>query len=152
MSAKAIVTNRNARRDYIILGTVEAGIQLKGSEVKSLRAHRANLKDSFAHIDKNHEIVLYNMHISPYEHTGANLLPDPARPRKLLLHKAQIMNLLGQVSQKHLTLIPLRVYFKKGFAKVELAVAKGKKLYDKRETIKKREHDLAIRRAVRGKR
>ncbi len=146
----AIVTNRQARRDYAILESIEAGIELKGTEVKSLRGRRANLKESFARIEKG-EVILYNFHISPYEFGNIHNV-DPIRPRKLLLHKNQILRLYAQIQTKSLTLIPLKVYFKKGFAKVELAVAKGKRKYDKREAIKRREAKREIDRALRRKR
>jgi SsrA-binding protein len=149
MSDKVIATNRKARFDYTILESFEAGIQLKGTEVKSLRAGQASLSDSFARLEGN-EIFLYNMHIAPYEFGNiANV--DPIRPRKLLLHKKQIRRLIGEVPTKKVALIPLKIYFKNGFAKVELAVAKGKKLYDKREAIKKRESDVELRRISREK-
>ncbi|KPK38009.1 MAG: SsrA-binding protein, partial [Omnitrophica WOR_2 bacterium SM23_29] len=134
MSEELIATNREARHNYHILESVEAGIELKGAEVKSLREHRANLKDSFARVEGN-EIYLYNMHISPYPQAG-RFNPEPKRRRKLLLHKTEIKRLFGQLTQKGLTLVPLMLYFKRGFAKVELALAKGKKLYDKREVIR----------------
>ncbi len=146
----AIVTNRQARRDYAILESIEAGIELKGTEVKSLRGRLANLKESFARIEKG-EVILYNFHISPYEFGNIHNV-DPMRPRKLLLHKNQILRLYAQIQTKSLTLVPLKVYFKKGFAKVELAVAKGKKKYDKREAIKRREAKREIDRALRSKR
>ncbi len=145
----AIVTNRQARRDYAILESIEAGIELKGTEVKSLRGRLANLKESFARIEKE-EVILYNFHISPYEFGNIHNV-DPMRPRKLLLHKNQILRLYAQIQTKSLTLVPLKVYFKKGFAKVELAVAKGKKKYDKREAIKRREAKREIDRALRSK-
>ncbi len=124
--------------------TVEAGLALEGSEVKSLRDGRASINESFARPDGN-EIYLYNMHISPYEYSSSP--QDPLRARKILLHKNQIRYLISQVSQKGLTLIPLKLYFKRGFAKVELALAKGKRQYDKREAIKRREAERAISRA-----
>jgi SsrA-binding protein len=145
---KTAVTNRQARYNYLILESVEAGIELKGTEVKSLREGRASLTDSFARVDDG-EVFLYNCHISPYEFGNiANV--EPTRRRKLLLHKNQIVRLGGQISQKGMTLIPLKIYFKKGLAKVELALAKGKLLYDKRETIKRRESDRELRRALKG--
>lgn len=147
MSSDIVVTNREARRDYNILWTIEAGIQLAGCEVKSLREHRANLKGSFAYLDKHGNIVLYNMHISPYEQAGI-VEPEPTRPRRLLLHKAEIKKISVELNQKQLALIPLKVYFKRGLAKVELGIAKGKKSYDKREDIKKRDHERQMRRAV----
>ncbi len=137
MSPKIIATNRQARYNYSILEGFEAGIELKGSEVKSLRAGKASLKDSFARVDRG-ELFLYNCHISPYEHTGSFTV-DPKRRRKLLVHKSQINRLTGLTTQKGLTLIPLKMYFKHGLAKVEIALAKGKRQYDKREKIKRKE-------------
>lgn len=141
-----IVTNHKARRDYFISDTLEAGIELKGCEVKSLRDKRGNLNDSFAKIF-NGEVVLFNLHISPYPFSRLEAL-DPLRERKLLLHKHQILKLLGQVSTGGHTLIPLKLYFKKGRVKVELGLAKGKTQYDKRETIKRREQDLEVKRVM----
>lgn len=150
MQDRTVATNRQARYNYDIIESYEAGIELKGSEVKSIRAGRVSLKDSFATIDKG-ESFLYNCHISPYEHT-ASFQVDPKRRRKLIMHKAQIMRLLGQTSQKGFTLIPLKVYFKHGLCKVELALAKGKRLYDKRRAIKEKEARRQIREAVAFKR
>jgi SsrA-binding protein len=134
-----LATNRKARRDYEILETLECGIELKGSEVKSLRAKRVNLDDSF-----------YNAHISPYEQ-ASYLNVEPTRPRKLLLHKGQIVKLAGKIVQRGFTLVPLKVYFGgRGFAKIELALAKGKKLYDRRRDIKRRELNLEMRRVMKG--
>jgi len=145
---KTAVTNRQARYHYQIFESFEAGIELKGTEVKSLREGLASLKDSFARVDNN-ELFLYNCHISPYEF-GNRANVEPLRPRKLLMHKNQIARLAGSVSQKGMTIIPLKIYFKRGLAKVELATAKGKLLYDKREAIKRRESDVELRRALRG--
>ena len=144
MPDKKIVTNRQARFNYIILESLEAGIALTGTEVKSIRSGNVSLNESFARVDGS-EIFIYNMHIAPYEFGNINN-PDSMRPRKLLLHKAQIRKLIGETSTKHLALIPLKLYFKNGLVKVELALAKGKKLYDKRESIKKRDFDREIRR------
>jgi SsrA-binding protein len=145
-----IATNRQAYRDYTVLDTLESGIELKGSEVKSLREGKISLKDSFARIEGS-EVILYNTHISPYEQ-ASYLNVEPTRPRKLLLHRNQIRKLYSEVSQKGLTLVPLKIYFNtRGFAKVELALCKGKKLYDKREDIKRREIDMKIRRALRNR-
>lgn len=149
MAEKIIATNRQARYNYTILESFEAGIELKGTEVKSLRTGQANLKDSFARVE-NGELFLYNMHIAPYEFGNiANV--DSIRPRKLLLHKNQIRRLIGELSSKQVTLIPLKLYFKQGIAKVELGLAKGKKLYDKRETVQRREAEREMRRIARGK-
>ena len=150
MANNVIVTNRQALRDYFILETFEAGIELKGSEIKSIRKRLANLKESFARIEKG-EIFLHNLHISPYEFARRDEI-DPKRTRKLLLRKNQIQYLLGKTSEKGLTLIPLRVYLKKGLAKVELALAKGKKFYDKREALKAKEAKREVDRALRKKR
>jgi SsrA-binding protein len=149
--SKIIATNRKALRDYAVLETIECGIELKGSEVKSLRAGKINLNDSFARIENN-EVVLYNTHISPYEQ-ASYLNVEPTRLRKLLLHRNQIRKLVGQVTQKGFTLVPLKIYFnERGFVKLELALCKGKKLYDRREDIKRREADLAVRRALKSRR
>lgn len=146
---KTVCQNRKARYDYHILETYEAGMVLKGTEVKSLRAGRANLKDSYARIH-NSELWLENMHISPYEQ-GNRFNHDPTRARKLLMHRAEIMRLWGKTREKGLSLVPLRVYFRDGRAKVELALAKGKKLYDKRDDIAKRDAEREIARVARGK-
>ena len=150
MKDNAKITNRAARRDYFIIETVEAGLELRGSEVKSIRAGKASLAESFAKIE-DHEIFLYHMYVSPYEYTKQEE-QDPLRPKKLLLHRKEIDYLIVQNIQKRLALIPLKIYFKKGFAKVELGVAKGKKHYDKRESIRSKEADRAIARAKRYKR
>ena len=145
------VTNRKAFRDYSILERIECGIALKGSEVKSLRDGKINLDDSFARADKG-EIVLFNAHISPYVE-ASYLNVEPTRPRKLLLHKKEISKLAGQVNQRGFTLIPLKLYFnQRGFAKIELGLCKGKKLYDQREDIKRRETTREMRRALKNKR
>jgi len=125
-----IANNRRARHDYHIEETMEAGIVLQGTEVKSLRLGRVNLRDSFARVEKG-EVFLYDMHISPYEQ-GNRFNHDPLRVRKLLLHKREIKRLIGKTREEGYTLIPTRLYFSRGKAKVELALAKGKKLYDKR--------------------
>ncbi len=143
---KVIATNRKAYHDYFIEETIEAGIELKGTEVKSVRLGHVNLKDSFARVE-NGEVFLYNMHISPYE-KGNIFNVDPMRDRKLLLHKSEINRLAGYVQQKGYTLIPLKIYIKRGKIKVELAVAKGKKLFDKREAIAKRDAELEIRKKM----
>jgi SsrA-binding protein len=149
--SKVIASNRKAHRDYAILETFECGIELKGSEVKSLRDGRINLNDSFARIEQG-EIILYNTHISPYEQ-ASYLNVEATRPRKLLLHKAQIRKITGRLTQRGLTLIPLKAYFNdRGFAKIEIALCKGKKVYDKREDIKRRESDLEMRRVLKRRR
>ncbi|MCD6165893.1 SsrA-binding protein [candidate division KSB1 bacterium] len=141
---KIIATNRKARHDYQILNTFEAGIVLQGTEVKSLRQGKANLKDSYA-IIKNGELFLLNMHISPYSH-GTAYNHDPLRTRKLLLHRHEIRRLIGQVQEKGLTLVPLKIYFKNGIAKVELALVRGKKLYDRRQDIARRDAERELQR------
>ena len=144
---KIICTNRQARFDYHIEESYEAGLVLQGTEVKSLRDGRANLKDSYAAVD-NGEIYLYDCHISPYLNGGyAN--HEPQQPRKLLMHRKEIRRLLGKTQERGLTLIPLKLYFLRGRAKVELALARGKKLYDKREDMKRRDADREIERAFR---
>ena len=145
-----IVTNRQAKRDYFIFETFEAGIELKGSEIKSIRLAQANLKDSFARVEKN-EILLYNLHISPYEFARRDEI-DPKRPRRLLLRKSQIKYLFSKSLLKGQTLVPLRIYLKNGLAKLELALAKGKMFYDKREAVKAKEAKREVDRALRGKR
>lgn len=147
----AVATNKKAYRDYAILEKIECGIELKGSEVKSLRLCKATLNDSFARLEKG-EVILYNTHISPY--TQASYLNvESTRPRKLLLKKSQIRKLAMQISQRGFTLVPLQIYFNaRGFAKVELALCKGKKLYDKRDDIKRRESDLEMRRMIKNRR
>lgn len=149
--SNTIITNRKAYRDYEVLESLECGIELKGSEVKSLRAGKINLDDSFARSEKE-EVFLYNAHISHY--TEASYLNvDSDRPRKLLLHKNQIQRITGKLTQKGLTLIPLKIYFNdRGFVKVDLALCKGKKLYDKRESIKRRETDREMRRVLKHRR
>ena len=144
---KIIAENRKARHDYIIEESFETGIVLTGTEVKSMRGGRINLKDSYAQIE-NGEIFLHGMHISPYEHVNIFNV-DPLRPRKLLMHKREIMRLFGKVKTDGLTLVPLKVYFERDKVKVELALVRGKKLYDKREAAAeksaKREMDRAIK-------
>ena len=134
---KIVTQNRKARHDYHILDTFESGIALEGTEVKSLRAGNANLKDSYARVDSG-EVWLHNMHISPYE-KGNRYNHDPKRPRRLLLHKREIKKLWDSVRQKGVTIVPVKVYLKEGKAKIDIAVAKGKKLYDKRHEITKRD-------------
>ena len=144
---KDIAVNRRAFHDYFIDEKYEAGMALTGSEVKSMRDGRANLRDGFVRIDGS-EAWLENVHISPY--AQANLLNhDPMRPRKLLLHRKEISTLIGKVRQKGYTLIPLRVYFKRNHAKVELGLARGKREYDKREAIAERDAKREIARAMR---
>ena len=146
---KTITENRKARHDYTIVEAFEAGIELKGTEVKSMRAGRANMKDSFAVIE-NGELILYGMHISPYEH-GNIFNVEPLRPRKLLMHKKEIMRLLGKTKEQGLTLVPLKAYFKKDKIKIELALAKGKKLYDKREAAAEKSAKREIEKAMKDR-
>ncbi len=143
---KTICVNRQARHNYFIEETYEAGLVLVGSEVKSLRDGKANLKDSYARIQKA-EAFLINAHISQYP--GANQFNhDPTRMRKLLLHRREIARLTGKTKERGLTLIPLRMYFKNGKAKVELGLARGKKLYDKRETLKRKVAQREVERSL----
>ncbi len=137
---KLIANNKKARHDYFIDEVYEAGLVLTGTEIKSIRQGKVNLKESYAKID-NGEVMIYNMHISPYEQ-GNRYNTDPMRERKLLLHRQEIRKLIGYTTQKGLTLIPLKVYLnEKGLAKMELAVARGKKLFDKRDDIAKKDAD-----------
>lgn len=144
---KVIAQNKKAFHDYFIEDTFEAGIVLTGTEVKSIRQGKVNLKDSFAKV-KDGEVLLINMHISPYEQ-GNRFNQDPLRTRKLLLKRREINRLLGQTKEQGYSLIPLRLYFKRGFAKLELALAKGKKLYDKRDALKEKAAKRDIERAFR---
>ncbi|MFZ5640875.1 MAG: SsrA-binding protein SmpB [Bacillota bacterium] len=146
MSTKEI-ENRKARHDYHIEEVYEAGIELKGTEVKSLRAGKANLKDSFALV-RNGEVFVHNMHISPYEQ-GNRFNHDPTRVRRLLLHKHEINKLIGATQREGLTLVPLKVYFKNGRAKMALALGKGKKLYDKRQDMAERDARREVEKAFR---
>jgi SsrA-binding protein len=149
MAKKIIVSNRKARFDYEILETFEAGIELRGSEVKSLRDYKANLKGSFGRIE-GEEVFLYNFQISPYR-DESKFSPDPKRKRKLLLHKNEIRRLVGKCSERGLTLIPLSAYFKRGLVKIEFALCKGKKKYDKRQELKLKNHQAEIKKALKCK-
>ncbi|MEG6612952.1 SsrA-binding protein SmpB [Pseudoclostridium thermosuccinogenes] len=144
---KIVAQNKKARHDYFIEQTLEAGIVLSGTEVKSIRQGKVNLRDSYAYIDKNGEVILSGMHISPYEQ-GNIFNKDPLRDRKLLLHRYEINRLIGYTQQKGLTLVPVQLYFKKGKVKLELGVARGKKLYDKREDIAERDAKREIDRKM----
>ena len=144
---KTIATNKRAFRDYFIIERIEAGLVLQGTEVKSLREGRASMTDSYATVDDD-EAYLLNLHIPPYE-SGNRFNHDPKRTRKLLLHKRQIRRLQGLITEKGLTVVPLSLYFLKGKAKVELAVAKGKRLYDKREAMAKAEAKRELEREMR---
>ncbi len=141
-----VATNRKARFNYEILEKIEAGISLKGTEVKSVRNKNVSIEESYAQI-KNDEVFLYNLHISPYEQ-GNRENHDPIRVRKLLLHRHEIKKLIAKIQQKGLSLIPLSIYTKKGIIKVELAVGRGKRLVDKRESIKKKAIEREIARIV----
>lgn len=145
-SVKILAQNRKARHDYFIIETIEAGIELFGTEVKSMRQGRVNMTDAYASVTDG-EVYIKAMHISPYEE-GNRFNCDPVRERKLLLHKNEIRKLIGQIQQAGYALIPLSVYLKGSLVKVSLAVAKGKKLYDKREDMAKRDADRNTRRAV----
>lgn len=145
-----IAVNRRARHEFLIEETIEAGLALTGSEVKALREGKANLKDSYGRID-NGEVWLWNAHISPYG-PASQFGHEPTRTRKLLLHRAEIERLHGKVKERGLTLVPLRLYFKNGRAKVELALARGKKQHDKREAIRDREQRREIDRALSARR
>jgi SsrA-binding protein len=147
---KVVAANKKAFHDYFILEKIEAGIVLQGTEVKSIREGRLNLKDSYAAVRKG-EAYLFNCHISPYSH-GNRENHDPTRARKLLLHAREIRRLIGKTQEKGLTLVPLRVYLKRGRIKVELGVARGKKLIDKRETERRKEADREARAAMKERR
>jgi SsrA-binding protein len=146
---KPIASNRRARHEYEILDSMEVGISLLGPEVKSLREGRANLSDAYAVLRRG-EVFLRNLHISPYQQAGREN-PDPTRDRKLLLHRHEINRLRSKVAERGLTLIPLSLYWKGGRAKVDLAVVRGKRRYDKREAIRRREQDREVRRVSRHK-
>lgn len=145
-NTKPLASNRKAFHDYHIEETQEAGIALTGTEIKSVRAGSINLRDAYAQV-KNGELWLMNAHIAPYE-PASRQNTDPYRDRKLLMHRKEILRLFGRVQEKGLTLVPLRMYLKKNRAKVEIGLARGKKLYDKREAIGKRDSEREIRRAV----
>ncbi|MBP2650877.1 MAG: smpB [Firmicutes bacterium] len=144
---KIVAENRKARHDYHIHENYEAGIALSGTEVKSLRAGKANLKDSYARID-NGELMLHNLHISPYDQ-GNRFNHEPLRTRKLLMHRYEINKLIGKTKEKGYTLVPIKLYFTRGKAKVELGLATGKKTYDKRQDIAERDAKREVARAFR---
>jgi SsrA-binding protein len=144
---KILSDNRQARFLYEILETYEAGIELVGTEVKSIRAGKVNLRDGYALI-RNGEALLINVHISPYEASGQYFNHDPRRTRKLLLHRREINKLIGQVEQKGLTLVPLKMYFKGSWVKISLGLGRGKKLHDKRETLKRRQDEREMARML----
>ena len=143
MGITVVAKNPVARHNYTIEDTIEAGIVLSGTEIKSIRNGKVNLKDSYANI-KNGEMFIYGMHISPYEQ-GNIFNKDPLRDRKLLLHKKEIFKLYGMIKQKGISIVPMSLYFKGSKLKLELGIGKGKKLYDKREELAKREAELRIR-------
>ncbi|MFD2114944.1 SsrA-binding protein SmpB [Paenibacillus yanchengensis] len=147
---KQLAQNRKASHDYFIEETFEAGMVLKGTEIKSLRNARANISDAFATI-RNGEIFIHNMHISPFEQGNIHNPTDPTRTRKLLMHKEQIRKLLGQSKQEGYSIVPLKVYIRNGYAKLLLGLGKGKKQYDKRETAAKRDAQREIQRVLREK-
>ncbi len=149
MGDKVVATNRRARHEYYILETIEAGIALKGSEIKSIRAGQISLAEAYVRLDGN-EAWLEDAHVAPYEQASI-YNHEPRRPRKLLLHSSEIRKLFNTVRQKGVTVIPLSVYLKNGKAKVELAVARGKKLYDKRAEIAKRDTQREIERQLHGR-
>ncbi|MBC2024703.1 SsrA-binding protein SmpB [Listeria booriae] len=142
---RLVVQNKKARHDYAIEETFEAGIVLQGTEIKSVRNARVNLKDAYARVDRG-EVFLHNMHISPYEQ-GNRYNHDPLRTRKLLLHKKQISKLIGETKEAGYSIVPLKMYIKDGYAKVLIGVAKGKKKYDKREDLKRKEAKRDVERA-----
>jgi len=146
---RVIAENRKARHDYHVLDTWEVGVALLGTEVKSIREGRVNLRDSYARVT-NGEVWMLNVHISPYSHRGSAEHAE-LRERKLLMHRHEIRKLVGQTAEKGLTLVPLELYFKKGRVKVLLALAKGKQAHDKRETLRKREIDRETRAAVKAR-
>lgn len=143
---KVVATNRKARHDYEILETLEAGLVLKGPEVKSLRAGKVGFRDAFARVS-GAEVWLHNLHISPYEQAN-RFNEDPLRTRKLLLGRGEIRRLIGKVEEKGLTLVPLELHFRRGFAKVTLGLARGRRLHDKREKLKREIQDREARRAM----
>ena len=144
---KIIAENRKARHDYTIHEVYEAGIALTGTEVKSLRAGKANMKDSYAQVTRNAEVFVYNLHVSPYDH-GNIFNHEPLRNRRLLLHRQEINKLIGKVKEKGMALVPLKLYFKHGLVKMELALATGKKLYDKRQDMAKKDAKREMDRAL----
>ena len=145
-NSKTITVNRKAYHDYHILESLEAGIVLSGTEIKSLRAGRVNIRDAYAKPDGG-ELWLYNSYIAPYQ-AGSHYNHEPNRPRKLLLHRRQIDELMSMTNQKGLTLVPLKIYIKRGIAKLELGAARGKRQYDKRDTVARRDSDREIERAL----
>jgi SsrA-binding protein len=145
-----VAENRKAYHDYHLIETFEAGVALLGTEVKAIREGRVNLRDSFARVEDG-EVFLYNVNISPYSHRGY-ATHEPLRRRKLLLHRDEIRKLIGKTVERGMTLVPVRMYFKKGRVKVAVSLAKGKKEYDKRDAIKKRDTDRETRAAIKSRR
>ena len=143
---KVVATNRKARHEYEVLDTFEAGLVLRGPEVKSLREGKVGFQDAFARVEGG-EVWLHSLHISPYEQAN-RFNEDPLRPRKLLLHRQEILRLIGKVEEKGLTLIPLTIYFRRGYAKMTLALARGRKTYDKREKLRRKTQEDEARRAM----
>lgn len=146
---KVVAKNPTATHNYTIIDKIEAGIVLSGTEIKSIRSGKVNLKDSYASIQKG-EVYIHSMHISPYEH-GNIFNKDPLRDRKLLLKKQEIRKLIGLIKQKGYSLVPISLYFKGTYVKIELGIGRGKKLYDKREDIKKKEHERALQQELKLK-
>ena len=146
---RTVISNRRARHEYHIDEVFDAGLALVGTEVKSIRAGQANLQDAYCRIE-NGEIWLHNMHVNPFEH-GSRWNVEPRRVRKLLMHRREIDRLRGRMEQKGLTLVPLSLYFQRGYAKLELGLGRGKKLYDKREDIAKRDVDRETQRELVGR-
>lgn len=147
---KVMADNRQARFTYEILDSYEAGIELKGSEVKSIRAGKVNLRDGYAQV-RDGQVWLHNVHISPHDMTNQAYNHDPRRVRRLLMHKAEIRKLIGKVEEKGLTLVPLKLYLKKGYVKVNLALGRGKKLHDKRDSLKKKQEKRDIERMMKNR-
>ena len=143
---KVVARNKQARHEFEILDTWEAGLVLKGPEVKSIRAGKASLNEAFARVDDG-EVWLYGMHVAPYDPASRNN-HDPTRPRKLLLKGAEIRRLIGQTREKGLALVPLELYFRRGYAKIQLGLGRGKKLHDKRETLKRKTHEREMEREL----
>ena len=148
-SQRVVISNRKARHEYSIEDTFDAGIALAGTEVKSIRAGQANIQDAFCKVEDG-EVWLYNMHVNPFEH-GSHWNMEPRRKRKLLLHRWEIDKIRGWMEQKGLSLIPLKLYFQRGFAKIEIGMGRGKKLYDRREDIAKRDIERERQREMSGR-
>ena len=147
MHSKTLAKNRKARFEYEIQNTMEVGIVLKGTEVKSIRAGQINITESFCRVDDHLQVYLLNAHVSQYDYGNIHN-HDPLRPRRLLLHRSEIRRLYGQVKEQGLTLIPIKIYLKGGIIKMELALGRGKKMYDKRQTMKKRDAERDVERAL----